>query len=76
MESYERARIAALVRHDDELRRLWREHQELERRLEELDGLPHLTPEEQVERKQVQKRKLAGKDRIASILARHDAQAQ
>jgi uncharacterized protein YdcH (DUF465 family) len=52
---------------------LWSEHQNLESRLEELDGRLHLTPEEELERKQVQKLKLAGKDRIAGILARHDA---
>ena len=73
MENYERARIAALVRHDEELRRLWREHQDLESRLDELNGLAHPSPEEQVERKQVQKRKLAGKDRIVRILAQHDS---
>ena len=76
MENYERARIAALVRHDEELRHLWREHQELEKRLDELNGLAHLSPGEQVERKQVQKRKLAGKDRIARILAQHDSAEQ
>ncbi len=73
MESYERVRIAELVEQDEELRRLWSEHQSLERRLGELDGRPHLTPEEELERKQVQKLKLAGKDRIAGILAKHDA---
>jgi uncharacterized protein YdcH (DUF465 family) len=73
MESYERARIAALVEQDDELRLLWHEHLDLERRLEKLDGRAHLTPEEELERKQVQKLKLAGKDRIAELLAKHDA---
>ena len=73
MEHYERARIAALVRHDDELRLLWREHQDLESRLDELNGVAHPSPAEQLERKQVQKRKLAGKDRIARILAEHDS---
>ncbi len=76
MENYERARIAALVRHDEELRQLWREHQDLEKRLAELNGLAHPSPEEQVERKQVQKRKLAGKDRIVRILAQHDSAEQ
>lgn len=74
MENYERARIASLVSDDEELRHLWREHQALERRLGELDGLAHLTPEEQMERKRVQKLKLAGKDRIAWILAEHESQ--
>jgi uncharacterized protein YdcH (DUF465 family) len=70
MESYERERIAELARGDEGLRRLWEEHQQLERRLAELDALPHLSPQEQAERKRLQKRKLAGKDRIAEIVAK------
>ncbi len=75
MENHERARIDALAERDGELRRLWSEHQDLESRLETLDQIPHLTPPERDERKRVQKRKLAGKDRIAQILARYAAPA-
>lgn len=70
MEDYERARIASLIPHNDELRKLWQEHLAFEQRIGELARLPHLTPEEELERKELQKRKLAGKDRIAEILAR------
>jgi len=73
MEDYERARITALLDRDKELDDLWREHLELEKRLAELDSLPHLTPDEELERKRLQKVKLAGKDRIATIVARHSA---
>jgi uncharacterized protein YdcH (DUF465 family) len=71
MESYERAQIESLLSRDEELRGLWDEHLAYEKRLGELDGLPHLTPEEELERKRVQKLKLHGKDRIVGILARH-----
>ena len=37
--------------------------------LQELDRQSHLTPEEQLERKRIQKLKLAGKDQIARILS-------
>lgn len=70
MEDYERARIESLLDEDDELRKLWEQHLDYERRLEELDALPHLTPEEEVERKRIQKLKLAGKDRLAQRVAR------
>jgi uncharacterized protein YdcH (DUF465 family) len=73
MEDYERARITALLDRDKELDNLWREHLELEKRLAELDSLPHLTPPEELERKRLQKVKLAGKDRIATIVARYSA---
>ena len=32
-------------------------------------GTPHLTPGEELDRKRIQKLKLAGKDRIAAILS-------
>jgi hypothetical protein len=71
MEEYERSQIESLLDRDEELRALWQEHQDLESRLRALDSRRYLSPEEQVERKRLQKRKLAGKDRIAEIVARH-----
>lgn len=73
MDEREQARVEALIDRDPELRGLWREHLEFERRLSELDDLSHLTPGEELERKRLQKRKLAGKDRIAAILRHHAA---
>lgn len=73
MEDRERARIAALSGNDPELERLWEQHLDFERRLEAYDAQPHLTPDEERERKQLQKLKLAGKDKIVQILARHPA---
>jgi hypothetical protein len=75
MEDYERAQIESLIAEDQELAGLWQEHLAFERRLGELGALPHLTPEEEFERKRIQKLKLAGKDRIAGILARHRKRA-
>ena len=69
MEVDERDRIESLVTGNAELRSLWEEHQELERRLDEMNSRSHLSPSEQEARKLLKKRKLAGKDRIAQILA-------
>jgi hypothetical protein len=44
------------------------EHQELEARLEALDRNVYLTPDEQFERKRIQKMKLQTKDRIQQLL--------
>lgn len=71
MEHYERSRIESLLGRDPELCSLWEEHRDLERRLEALASQSYLSPAEQMERKQLQKRKLAGRDRIAEIVLRH-----
>jgi uncharacterized protein YdcH (DUF465 family) len=75
METYERAQIESLLATDDEVRRLWEEHLAYERELTRIEGLPHLTPEEELEKKRIQKLKLAGRDQLAQILARHRKQA-
>jgi uncharacterized protein YdcH (DUF465 family) len=72
MENEERARIESLLPNHEELRQLWEEHLELERQLEEFNSQAYLSPSEQVERKTIKKRKLAGKDQIAEILAHID----
>lgn len=63
-------RIQKLISRDGELRRLWKEHEALEDELSRLAGQRFLTPEEEVRRRELQKRKLAGRDRIQSILDR------
>lgn len=59
---------------DAELKRRMEEHEQFERRLEELNRRLYLTPEEELERKKVQKLKLAGRDRIEAILSRYRSQ--
>jgi len=71
MEVKEEALIQSLIDTDPELRRHYEEHVKLKRRLEELRQKFYLTEEEKVEEKRIQKQKLAGKDRIMEILARH-----
>ncbi|MBN1947576.1 MAG: hypothetical protein JW797_18045 [Bradymonadales bacterium] len=51
----------------DQINRLRAEHQALERRLEELDTLVYLTPDEQLERKRIQKTKLQKKDLMQAL---------
>lgn len=73
MENEERARIESFLPNHEELRQLWEQHLELEKQLDELNSQTHLSPSEQTERKMIKKRKLAGKDQIAKILAHIDA---
>ncbi len=71
MEDYERSQIEGLLDRDPELRELWQQHLELEGQIEKLETLPHLSPTENLTRKQLQKQKLSGKDKIQQILARY-----
>ena len=75
MDVKEEELIRSLLATDPELRRHYEEHAQLKQRLQELRTKPFLTEEEEVEEKTIQKQKLAGKDRIMEILARHKRQA-
>ncbi len=46
------------------------EHRKLEHTLETLESHRYLTPEEEVERKRIQKLKLAAKDRMMDLIRR------
>ena len=69
MEPNDIALIQANLEGNPELAKLWSEHLELEKKLDEMNQRVYLSTEEQVERKRMQKLKLAGRDRIEQILA-------
>ncbi|TAK02717.1 DUF465 domain-containing protein [bacterium] len=71
MESREEEFIISLLDKDPELKRYYEEHRELEKQLQGYQHKSHLTPLEEVEKKRLQKLKLAGKDKIMEILDRH-----
>ena len=71
MEIKEEVLIRSLLDTDNDLRRHYEEHVGLKQQLEELRQKLHLTEEEKAEEKRIQKQKLAEKDRIMEILARH-----
>jgi len=71
MEEKDEALIRTLLEREPELRRYYEEHVDLERQLGSFQQKLYLTPEEEVEKKRLQKLKLAGKDKIMEILARH-----
>lgn len=68
MEKHEEELILSLLDKDPELKQRYDEHSDFERQLERFNGKAHLSAEEEVERKRLQKLKLAGKDRIMEIL--------
>ncbi len=69
MVEYHPARVRALANKDARLRLLWTEHTAFEQRLEALNSYRYLTPTEEMERRNIQKLKLARKDEMARILA-------
>jgi len=52
-------------------RRLYEEHHLLEKELQKLDQKAYLTPDEEIERKKVQKLKLAGKDEMERMMLQY-----
>ena len=75
MEHREEELIQQLLAHDDELKALYLEHQELKQKLEAFRNKLYLTPEQELEKKRIQKLKLASKDRLMEVLHRHRAAA-
>jgi len=71
MEKWDEELIARLLPHNEELGRYIEEHRRYEDQLEKFNQRPYLTNEEEVEKKRIQKLKLAGRDKIEAILAKH-----
>ncbi len=57
-----------LLKGNEEYRKLGEEHKSLEEILAEMDKKIYLTPEEEIERKRIQKLKLSKKDRMAELI--------
>jgi uncharacterized protein YdcH (DUF465 family) len=71
MEMREEQVIASLLDKDPELKKYYEEHQELEKKLLEFQHKHHLSPDEEIEKKRLQKLKLVGKDKIMEILGKY-----
>jgi uncharacterized protein YdcH (DUF465 family) len=64
--------VEFLKKEDEEFRRLSEEHRNLDEFLVEIDSRRrYLTPEEEVERKNIQKQKLLRKDRMAELIRKY-----
>jgi hypothetical protein len=74
MEKRDQELIQKYVSTDAELKRFMEEHEDYEKKLQEFNRLIYLTPAEEVEKKRLQKLKLAGRDRIEVILSKYRTQ--
>lgn len=71
METKDEQLILSLVDRDPDLKRFYDEHVQLEKRLAQINHKGFLNQDEEVEKKRLQKVKLAGKDRIMEILNKY-----
>ena len=60
--------VKKLLEKSEAFQRLWARHQRYEQQLADLDRFRYLTPEQELERKTIQKLKLAGKDEMAAMV--------
>jgi uncharacterized protein YdcH (DUF465 family) len=60
--------VEILKKENEEFRKLTEEHKSLDSLLSEIDSRRYLTPEEEIERKNIQKQKLFKKDRMAELV--------
>ena len=60
--------IEHLKKENEEFRKVLEEHHGLDATLAEIDRKVYLTPEEEVERKKLQKQKLVKKDKMAEFI--------
>ena len=71
MEERDEKLIAQLVQSNETLKECVQQHRDYEKQLEEFNKRIHLTTDESMERKRIQKLKLANRDRIERILVEH-----
>ncbi|NVM22764.1 MAG: DUF465 domain-containing protein [Desulfobacterales bacterium] len=71
MEKRDEQLIASLAKEDETLRKHIQEHRQYEERLEEYNKRLYLSTQDWMERKRIQKLKLAGRDQIERILAEY-----
>jgi uncharacterized protein len=71
MEKEDELLISKYIKSDDELRKYVEDHKRLETELERFNKRVYLTPEEEMQKKKLQKRKLLGKDKIHEILSKY-----
>ena len=60
--------VKGLLKSHFEFKKLFTEHETMEEKLRRFEGLKRLSAEEENERKQIQKMKLSGKDRMYEII--------
>jgi len=63
--------IEILKKENEEFRKLYEEHRQLDALLDEINKKHYLTAEEEIEKKRMQKEKLYKKDKMAEIMRQY-----
>jgi uncharacterized protein YdcH (DUF465 family) len=71
MDAHDEELVKSLSPEHAGLRRSYERHARLKAEVEELTARPHLTTEEELHRRELQKQKLAEKDKIIKILGEY-----
>ena len=66
--------VQELIKTNFEFKQLHKEHEKLEVKLEEISKKKFVTAEEEKARRELQKKKLVGRDRMEEILRQHQIQ--
>ncbi|MFQ3574277.1 MAG: YdcH family protein [Thermodesulfovibrionales bacterium] len=66
--------VEILKEENEEFKKIFNEHRELDAKLAEMSKKHYLTSEEEIEKKRMQKEKLLKKDRIAEIIREYKKQ--
>ncbi|MEK7307755.1 MAG: DUF465 domain-containing protein [Nitrospirota bacterium] len=71
------AEIAEILKEqDEEYKKLYVEHKKLEQILADIDKNKYLTPEQEIERKKIQKQKLIKKDSMAKLIMEYKSKVK
>lgn len=71
MDESEELLIKKYIGQDEELSKYVKDHERIESDIEEYNRRIYLTPEEELEKKNLQKKKLLGKEKIFKILTKY-----
>lgn len=71
MDGFDRTFIEQIRCQNPEFDELWKEHEYLEQQLQEINRLHYLTASQEIRKKEIQKLKLRGKDRMAAIIEKY-----
>ncbi len=71
MDQTEQRLIIPLLIKDAELKKYYDEHRELEDKLMTFQNMSYLSPDEEIEKKKLQKLKLVGKDKMIEIVNKY-----
>ena len=73
MEGRDQELVQRLLSEDVEFKKAYKTHKDCENRLEKLEKIPRLTPEDKVEKNRLKKLKLTLKDEMEGALTRFKA---